>query len=254
MNVYQIENVGGTNKALKNISKIDLDNELYAMASNSVDKLAVGGDLNKVDIHTISQGAITAESLASPYLAMQFSSKIQRIQWVGGRYVIGYPENDSEVQIFNTETETVLRLHLDNNTTPKNGALDPLFKYFAVTTNDGHLEIFTLPDAEDQSNQGKAIKKIKITNAKGEALDKNPLEIQWTHDGTHLLVSGENTLGIVDTSSWELNYSKDIGHKKPMTCIAWLSETVIATAGLDNVIKIFDFSKRTLLHYISTQY
>jgi len=97
INVYQIENVGGTNKALKNISKIDLQNEMYAMASNSVDKVALGGEQNKVDIHTFSNGTISAESLASPYLAMQFQSRVSRIQWVGGRYVIGYSENDSEV-------------------------------------------------------------------------------------------------------------------------------------------------------------
>jgi len=63
-------------------------------------------------------------------------------------------------------------------------------------------------------------------------------------------VSGENSLGIMTRDNWELNYSKDFGHKKPMTCISWVSETVLATAGLDKILKIYDFSKRTLLHYI----
>jgi hypothetical protein len=35
-------------------SKIDLNNECYAIASNSIDKIAIGGDLNKIDIHTIN--------------------------------------------------------------------------------------------------------------------------------------------------------------------------------------------------------
>ena len=128
------------------------------MASNSVDKVALGGEQNKVDIHTFSNGTISAESLASPYLAMQFQSRVSRIQWVGGRYVIGYSENDSEVQIFNTETEAVLRFHLENNTTPKNGALDPLFKFFAATTTDGNLQIFAIPVGQDVSKAGQLVK------------------------------------------------------------------------------------------------
>jgi len=49
------------------------------MASNSVDKIAMGGEENKVDIHIIAEGSITAESLSTPFLAMQFQSKIQRV-------------------------------------------------------------------------------------------------------------------------------------------------------------------------------
>jgi WD40 repeat protein len=96
------------------------------------------------------------------------------------------------------------------------------------------------------------IKKIKITKSKIEAFGTNPFEIQWTPDGSHLLVSGELSLGILTRDSWDLNYSKDFGHKKPISCIQWLSDTVLATAGLDKIIKIFDFQKRTLLHYIQS--
>jgi hypothetical protein len=39
----------------------------------------MGGEENKVDIHTIAEGSITGESLYTPFLAMQFQSKIQRI-------------------------------------------------------------------------------------------------------------------------------------------------------------------------------
>jgi len=125
LNVYQIE-TSGPLKSLKHLTKVDLNNEMYAMASNSVDKLVLGGDENKVDLHTFSGGVISSETLAAPYLAMQFQSKVSRLQWVCGRFVIGYSENDSVVQVFNTETEAVLRFHLDENTTAKNGAMDPL--------------------------------------------------------------------------------------------------------------------------------
>jgi hypothetical protein len=56
LNIYQIE---ASTKVLKNIHKIDLPNEIYAMASNSVDKLALGGEENKIDIYTIPDGNIT---------------------------------------------------------------------------------------------------------------------------------------------------------------------------------------------------
>lgn len=164
--------------------------------------------------------------------------------------MIAYSENDSEVQVFNTETEAVLRFRLDSNTIAKNGALDPLHKYLAITSTDGHVSIFTMPSQEDDSKIRVLIKKVKITKAKVETFGQNPLEIQWTHDGSHLLVSGENSLGIISRDTWEINYSKDFGHKKPITCISWISEAVLVTAGLDKIIKIYDFSKRTLLHYI----
>ncbi len=235
MNIYQIENSGQTKK-LKNVDKIDLPSEIYAIASNSIDRVAIGGESNKVDIHLVNQGSI---KLDMPELAMQFESPIQRLQWVGGRYVVAYSENDSEVQIFNTENESVMRFRLDSGVTAKNGSMDPLGRFFAVSTTDGHAYIFLVPT--EGSNIGEVVKKIKITKLKHEAFGTNPFEISWTPDGSALLVSGENTLGVVSRDSWELHYSKDFGHKKPITCVSWLTETVLATAGLDKIIKIWHF-------------
>lgn len=78
----------------------------------------------------------------------------------------------------------------------------------------------------------------------------NPFEISWTPNGSHILTSGENALGMIARDSWDINYSKDFAHKKPITCITWLTESVLATAGLDKIIKIFDFNKKVLLHFI----
>ena len=38
------------------VEKIDLENEIYAIASNSIDKIAIGGEQNKLDIITIQNG------------------------------------------------------------------------------------------------------------------------------------------------------------------------------------------------------
>jgi WD40 repeat protein len=185
-----------------------------------------------------------------PELAMQFESPVQRLQWVGGRYVVGYSENDSEVQVFNAENESVMRFRLDSGVTAKNGSMDPIGKYFAVSTTDGHAYIFVVPS--EGSNIGEIVKKIKITKLKLEAFGSNPFEISWTPDGSALLVSGENNLGVINRDTWEINYSKDFAHKKPITCISWLTDSVLATAGLDKIIKIWDFPARTLTNYIIT--
>lgn len=182
---------------------------------------------------------------------MQFESPVQRLQWVGGRYVVAYSENDSEVQVFNSENDSVMRFRLDSGVTAKNGAMDPLAKFFAVSTTDGHAYIFLIPN--ESSNIGELVKKIKITKLKLEAFGSNPFEIAWTADGSALLVSGENILGVISRDSWDMNYSKDFGHKKAITCISWLTETVLATAGLDKIIKIWDFPKRELIHFIQSQ-
>ena len=182
---------------------------------------------------------------------MQFESPVQRLQWVGGRYVVGYSENDSEVQVFNSENESVMRFRLDSGATAKNGSMDPLAKYFAVSTTDGHAYIFLIPN--EGTNIGELVKKIKITKLKIEAFGTNPFEIAWTPDGNALLVSGENNLGVINRDTQEINYSKDFGHKKPITCISWLTDTVLATAGLDKIIKIWDFPSRVLTNYIQSQ-
>jgi hypothetical protein len=60
--------------------------------------------------------------------------------------------------------------------TAKNGALDPLNKYFAVTSTDANIYIFSVPEGEDQSSSN-CLKKIKITKQKVEPFGQNPLEI-----------------------------------------------------------------------------
>ncbi len=97
----------------------------------------------------------------TPDLALQFSSSIQRLQWVGGRYLIAYSENDSEVQVFNTETEIVIRFRIEG--AAKNGSMDPFQKFFAVSTCDGQVHIFEIPSEESEIRIGSLIKSIKIS-------------------------------------------------------------------------------------------
>lgn len=76
------------------------------------------------------------------------------------------------------------------------------------------------------------------------------LEVAWNPDGSTLFVSGETTLGIIKRGSWELTYSKDVGHKKEITCVSWLTDDIFVTAGLDKVIKIWDATTMKLKFYI----
>lgn len=48
MNIYNKINEG----KLSAHEKLDLNNEIYAIASNSIDKIAMGGEERKVDIYT----------------------------------------------------------------------------------------------------------------------------------------------------------------------------------------------------------
>ena len=61
--------------------------------------------------------------------------------------MIGYAENDDEVQVFDTELETVWRFKSEGSgAAAKNGAIDPAGQYFAFTSCDGFLSIFQLPN------------------------------------------------------------------------------------------------------------
>ncbi len=189
MNIYQIENSSPTKK-LNKLLKINLPSEIYAIASNSIDRVAMGGDDHKVDINQITpQGKLKLEC------TWQFKSPVQRLQWVGGRYVVVYLEKDSVVMLFNYENKSVMRFRLDSGVTAKNGSMDPLGKYFAVSSTDGHAIIFKTP--RGLSNSGEIVKRINITKLKLEAFGTNPFEISWTPNGGALLVSGENNLGVI---------------------------------------------------------
>jgi WD40 repeat protein len=209
-----------------------------------VDRLALGGEQHKVDTHLVASPEVV--SLADPYLAMTFSSPIQRVQWVG-RYVLGYPESDSEVQLFDTESERVRRFRTEVSV--KSGALDPLGKYFACTTCDGFLSIFSLPE---EGSSGELVKRVKVSKLNVKPFGENPFEVSWAPDGSSILTSGDVTLGSVARDTWELTYQKEFMHKKAISCIAWLSDTVLATAGLDKMIKVWSFTKKQLLYFITS--
>ena len=94
LTVYTISAKDDGSRALERPKHVDLDNEYYAIASNSQDQIALGGEENKVDLHSLGD-EIVKDSLSSPALAFTFGSKVQRLQWIG-RFIIGYAEIDSE--------------------------------------------------------------------------------------------------------------------------------------------------------------
>ena len=50
LNVYEA-------KKGKHCDKFEFQNELYAIASNSLDKIALGGEENKVDLYSLARGS-----------------------------------------------------------------------------------------------------------------------------------------------------------------------------------------------------
>jgi WD40 repeat protein len=74
--------------------------------------------------------------------------------------------------------------------------------------------------------------------------------LTWTPDGKFIYASGDQMLAIIKRNTWELTYSKEVGHKKEITCLSFLTEDKFVTAGFDKVIKIWDHSTMQLLNYI----
>lgn len=85
------------------LKKIDTDSEFYAISSNSIDKIAVGGLKNQIDIHTVSNLIEDAELLSNPFLGMKFESNITKIQWIG-KFIMGFSE-DSHLSLLNTDND-----------------------------------------------------------------------------------------------------------------------------------------------------
>lgn len=96
------------------------------------------------------------------------------------------------------------------------------------------------------------MKRVKITKQKVQPFGDFPLSVCWTPDGGSLLVSGELMLGIVKRDTWELTYSNSFAHKKPISCVEWLTEQYFATAGADKIIKVWDFEQSKLAFYVTS--
>ena len=88
------------------VDQFEFQNELYAITTNSMNKIAIGGEENKVDVYSIGS-SLSSDDFAEPQLAMKFNSKIQRIQWAGAKFILAFSE-DSEAQMYNEENEHVL--------------------------------------------------------------------------------------------------------------------------------------------------
>ncbi len=88
------------------VRKVDLDNELYAISSNSVNRLAIGGETKQIDLHEVADILDEEGFLAEPYLAMKFANNVCKIQWFG-KYILGFSE-ESHLSLFNSDTEKVL--------------------------------------------------------------------------------------------------------------------------------------------------
>ena len=84
------------------------------------------------------------------------------------------------------------------------------------------------------------MQKVKIAKSKIATFGNDPLEVAWKSDGSQILVSGDLLLGFVNRDTWSLSLSRDFGHKKPITCITFINDSIFATAGLDNIIKVWD--------------
>ncbi len=64
--------------------------------------------------------------------------------------------------------------------------------------------------------------------------DRNSLEITWSPDGSKLYVSGDLALGIIEKNNeWKMTYSNHFSHKENITCVGFINENILATAGLD---------------------
>ncbi|CDW81941.1 wd repeat and hmg-box dna-binding protein 1-like [Stylonychia lemnae] len=259
MNIYDA-------KSHKLLKQVYLDNEYFAVASNNVDKIALGGEKCQIDIHNLFQNGVMDSdnfveklentTFSEPSLAMKFSSPVQRIQWTG-KFILGFSE-DSEAQLYNSDTEKVLTFKPGHEGSIKNGAIDPLGEYLATTGCDGNVMIYELPQGED--GEITMVKKIKISKMKGfKTFDKYPLDVTWTQDGSMILVSGEPQLGMIKKDEdWKLTYSSEIMHKMRkddtkqniITTLTWINDSVLVTGGSDKIINFWNFTNKQLLYFM----
>ena len=106
-----------------------------------------------------------------------------------------------------------------------------------TTGCDGFLNIYRKTEGDQYTRETQV--KVLTKPPKMEAFGKQAFEVLWTADGQQLLVAGEQMLTYVERGSWTVTKSKVIGHKSEISCLILLNEKILATAGLDKVIKVW---------------
>jgi WD40 repeat protein len=92
---------------------------------------------------------------------------------------------------------------------------------------------------------------VSISKKKSEPFSYINLEVTWSPDGNELLLSGDIMLRKMVRNKWEMLSVKEIGHKdKELNGIKFITEDCIATAGVDKIIKIWDYKNKNLKYYM----
>ena len=98
------------------------------------------------------------------------------------------------------------------------------------------------------------VKQVKITSTKITPFGNNPFECVWSPDGSKLYVSGEPALGIIERDNeWKLTFSNHFTHSKPISCVMFINENVLCTAGLDKQIRFWDLSAKIQIFFVNSQ-
>ncbi len=79
------------------------------------------------------------------------------------------------------------------------------------------------------------------------------LATAWHPSGSHLLVAGQQMLQVAARGEWtKFKSSAIFGHKKESSLVEFVNRDIFVTAGLEKVIKVWSWTDKHLLHYIST--
>ena len=95
------------NEELTEQQLIDLSVENYAIATNNVDKIAIGGANKQVQIYTVAFEEANGQSIIKfvddPYLAMVFNSAVRQIEFFGANQIMAISD-DSTAKVVDIES------------------------------------------------------------------------------------------------------------------------------------------------------
>ena len=211
-----------TETSMQQINGFDTD--LFSSFAYGVDKQV---QKSSVSIH---RGQLIIDE---PELAMQFNSAVTKVQFVGSQYLAAISE-DSQAHLMDVNTGKVKKFPKGGHEgSVRNFAVDPLSELIATIGCDGTLIISSIKDESILAKLQKVAKPTQIGSTQH-------LELAWHETGEYLYVAGDCSLTVV--ARREINArkpAKSVIHDKEISHVCVLTNRLLATVSLDQVIKVW---------------
>ena len=224
------------NDELVELQLIEQSAENFTIATNNVDKIAIGGAEKMVVVHNFTQelsesGKFLAKIEGDPFIGLVFNSAVKKIEFFGANQLLAISE-DSTAKVVDLQTGKMMDFICGkHNGSIKSAAIDPLDEFLATIGCDGKLHIMSL-----KSN---TLLKQNPLFDDSKTFKPDALTLKWSPDGSKLYVTGDKQLIALDRKGGSSSGVTSCSHNEVISQVEAPSTDVLITYGLDKELSVW---------------